>query len=288
MSPTLVAWSSVFLVVVVIAVLIVIKLTSTSGPTASSHQVVRPASSTLVHELSTVPASVFDTVGVGIPSQFAGDAPIPISGQPALSLNGRAPSMMYFGAEYCQFCAAERWGVAVALARFGTWSGLDTTASALLDGDVSTLSFRNARLASPYINFVPIETCTNIVDAKATGCSGYKPLLSPSPSEDVVLNKYAGPAFVPGNAQGISFPYIDVDNKVLYSGSTYEPAALTGLSQAQIAARLTDPTDIVTRSIIGTSNYLAASICASTKGAPANVCDSSGVRKADAALKIGG
>jgi Domain of unknown function (DUF929) len=288
MSPTLVAWSSVFLVVVVIAVLVVIKLASTSGPTASSHQAVRPASSTLVHELSTVPASVFDTVGVGIPSQFAGDAPILISGQPALSLNGRAPSMMYFGAEYCQFCAAERWGVAVALARFGTWSGLDTTASALLDGDVSTLSFRNARLASPYINFVPIETCTNIVDAKATGCSGYKPLLSPSPSEDAVLNKYAGPAFVPGNAQGISFPYIDVDNKVLYSGSTYEPAALTGLSQAQIAARLTDPTDIVTRSIIGTSNYLAASICASTKGAPANVCDSSGVRKADAALKIGG
>jgi hypothetical protein len=62
---------------------------------------------------------------------------------------------------------------------------------------------------------------------------------------------------------------------------------LTGLSQAQIAAGLTDPTNTVTRSIIGTSNYIAASICASTKGAPADVCDSSGVQKADAALKIG-
>jgi Domain of unknown function (DUF929) len=281
------AWSSVFLVVVVIAVLVVVKLTSTGGPIASSHQAVRSASSTLVHELSTVPASVFDTVGVGIPSQFSGNAPIVISGQPALTLNGRAPSMMYLGAEYCPFCAAERWGMAVALARIGTWSGLDTTASGLQDGDFSTLSFRDAKLTSRYINFVPIETCTNVVDPSATGCSGYGPLQRPSESEQAVLNKYAGPAFVPGNTQDISFPYIDVDNKVLISGSTYEPTVLTGLTQAQIAGGLTDPTNAVTQSVIGTSNYISASICASTKGAPADVCDSSGVQKADAALRIG-
>jgi len=286
-SPALMAWSSVFLVVVVIAVLVVVKLTSTGGPIASSHQAVRSASSTLVHELSTVPASVFDTVGVGIPSQFSGNAPIVISGQPALTLNGRAPSMMYLGAEYCPFCAAERWGMAVALARIGTWSGLDTTASGLQDGDFSTLSFRDAKLTSRYINFVPIETCTNVVDPSATGCSGYGPLQRPSESEQAVLNKYAGPAFVPGNTQDISFPYIDVDNKVLISGSTYEPTVLTGLTQAQIAGGLTDPTNTVTQSVIGTSNYISASICASTKGAPADVCDSSGVQKADAALRIG-
>jgi Domain of unknown function (DUF929) len=287
MSPTLVAWCSVVLVVVVITVLVVVKLTSTGGPTAGSHQAVRPASSTLAHQLSTVPASVFDTVGVGIPSQFSGGAPIVIKGQPALTLNGRAPTMMYLGAEFCPFCAAERWGMAVALARFGTWSGLDTTASGLQDGDFSTLSFRDAKLTSRYVNFVPIELCTNVVDPGADGCSGYKPLQRPTKSEQAVLDKYAGPAFVPGDTQGISFPYIDVDNKVLYSGSTYEPTVLTGLSQAQIAAGLTDPTNTVTRSIIGTSNYIAASICASTKGAPADVCDSPGVQKADAALKIG-
>jgi Domain of unknown function (DUF929) len=287
MSPTLAAWCSVFLVIVVITVLVVVKLTSTGGPTTGSHQAVRPASSALTHELSTVPTSVFDTVGIGIPSQFSGGAPIVISGQPALTLNGRAPTVMYLGAEYCPFCAAERWGMVVALARFGTWSGLDTTASGLQDGDFSTLSFRDAKLTSRYVNFVPIEACTNIVDSNAAGCSGYKPLERPSKSEQAVLDKYAGPAFVPGDTQGISFPYIDVDNKVLYSGSTYEPTVLTGLSQAQIAARLTDPSNTVTRSIIGTSNYIAASICAGTKGAPADVCDSSGVQKADAALRIG-
>ena len=287
MSPTLVAWCSVLLVIVVITVLVVVKLTSTGGPTAGSHQAVRPASSTLVHELSTVPASVFDTVGVGIPSRFSGSAPIVISGQPALTLNGRAPTMMYFGAEYCPFCAAERWGMAVALARFGTWSGLDTTASGLQDGDFSTLSFRDAKLTSRYINFVPIETCTNVIDPDATGCNGYKPLQQPSRSEQAALDKYAGPAFVPGDTQGISFPYIDVDNKVLFSGSTYQPTVLTGLSQAQIASGFTDPNNTVTQSIVGTSNYIAASICAATKGAPADVCDSPGVQKARTALRIG-
>jgi hypothetical protein len=282
-----VAWCSVFLVVVVVVVMVAIKLTSSSGPTAGSHQAIRPASSALVRELSTVPTSVFDTVGVGIPSQFAGDAPIVVSGQPELTLNGRTPSMMYLGAEYCPFCAAERWSMAVALSRFGTWSGLDTTASGLMDGDFSTLSFRDAKLTSRYINFVPIETCTNVVDPSATGCNGYKPLRRPSQSEQAVLNKYAGPAFVPANTQGIDFPYIDVDNKVLYSGATYEPTVLTGLSQAQIASELTDPTNMVTQSIIGASNYIAASICASTRGAPGDVCESSGVQKAEAALRIG-
>ncbi len=194
--------------------------------------------------------------------------------------------MIYYGAEYCPFCAAERWGMAVALARFGSWTGLDTTASGLLDGDFSTLSFRNAKLTSRYVNFVPIETCTNVVDPGATGCSGYKPLQSPTKAERAVLAKYASSKFVPGDTQGISFPYIDVDNKVLYSGSTYEPTVLTGLTQAQIAGGLTDASNPVTRSIIGTANYLTASICASTRDAPASICTSPGVRAADAALGL--
>ena len=284
--PTLLAWGAVGLVIVIVAALVIVKVSSGSGPTISSRQAVRPASPALVHELSTVPAAVFNTVGVGIPSEFAGDPPIVISGQPPLSLEGTSPTVMYYGAEYCPFCAAERWGLAVALARFGSWSGLDTTASGLLDGDFSTLSFRDAKLTSRYIHFVPVETCTNVVDPGVTGCSGYKPLQSPTEAERAVLAKYASPTFVPDDAQGISFPYIDVDNRVLYSGSTYQPTVLTGLTQAQIAGGLTDPSNPVTRSIIATANYLTASICAGLKDPPAAVCTSPGVHAAAAALKL--
>ena len=282
-SPLLIAWGSVVLVVVVIVVLVVARVTSGPGPSSSTHQAVVVASPTLVHEIASVPASVFDQVGVGIPSQFAGDAPIVISGQPPLSLDGRSPSVLYLGAEYCPYCAAQRWGMAVALARFGSWRGLDTTASGLLDGDYSTLSFRRATLVSPTVHFVPVETCTNVVDPNATGCAGYRPLRRPTEAEQAVLATYAGPPFVPGRG-GISFPFIDVDNKVLFSGSSYLPAVLTGLTQDQIARGLTDPTNPVTRSIIGTANIITAAVCAGTHGDPSAVCASAGVRAADAML----
>lgn len=286
-SRTLVfAWLSVGLVLLVIVVLVVVKVSTGDGQTSSSHQAVLPASPTLVREISTVPASVFNTVGIGIPGQFTGEAPIIVGGQPPLVLNGKAPTLLYYGAEYCPYCAAERWGIAVALARFGSWHGLDTTASGLLDGDYGTLSFRSAKLVSSQLNFVPIETCTNIIDPGTRGCDGYRPLQSPTPSEQAVLRTYAGPRFVPGNTQGISFPYVDVDNRVLFSGSTYQPVLLTGLTQAEIAQGLTDSTNPVTQAIVGTANYVSASVCAGTHGSPSNVCMSSGVQEADRALGL--
>lgn len=269
----------------IVAVLVIVKIVAGNGPSTSPHQALRPASAQLIDELSTVPASVFNAVGAGIPSSFAGTAPIVISGQPPLTLDGKTPSMLYYGAEYCPFCAAERWSIAVALARFGTWTGLQTTASGLMDGDYSTLTFSKAQLKSPYVHFVSIEACTNIVDPNVGGCDGYTHLQDPTQEEQAVLNKYASSEFVPGNTQGINFPYIDVDNKVLYSGSTYQPAILTGLTQAEIAGSLTDPTNPLTRSIIGTANYLTASVCAGTGGSPAAVCSSAGVKAAASALQ---
>ena len=286
MSGAMMAWGAVGLVIIVVAVLVIVKVTTGSSKTTSSHQAVLPATPALVREISTVPTSVLDKVGTGIPSQYAGNLPIVISGQPSLTLDGKTPTMMYFGAEYCPYCAAERWSMAVALARFGTWHGLETTASGLNDGDYSTLTFRNATFDSPYIHFVPIETCTNIVNPNVTGCSGYTKLQAPTKAEQAVLSKYASSAFLPGNTNGVSFPYVDIDNKVLISGSTFMPAVLTGLSQSDIAGGLTDPTNPVTQSIVGTANYITAAICASTKGAPTSVCASSGVQAASKALKL--
>jgi len=233
-----------------------------------------------------VPPSVFDAVGTGIPSTFVGTQPIVISGQPPLTLTGESPSILYYGAEYCPFCAAERWSIAVALARFGTWSGLQTTASGLNDGDYSTLTFSRAGYSSHYVNFASIEACTNVVDPQATGCSGYTHLQNPTKEEQSVLAKYASSAFVPGNTEGIAFPYVDVDNKVLFSGSTYQPSILTGLTQADIGGTLSDATNPLTQAIVGTANYLSASICAGTGGEPADVCTSKGVAAAASALHL--
>jgi thiol-disulfide isomerase/thioredoxin len=43
------------------------------------------------------------------------------------------PLVFFMGAEYCPYCAAERWAIVRALQEFGQWSGLKQTISAARD-----------------------------------------------------------------------------------------------------------------------------------------------------------
>ena len=175
----------------------------------------------------------------------------------------------------------------LALSRFGSWHGLGTAASGLQDGDYSTFTFRKATYDSSFIGFEPIEACTNVWDPRTSGCNGYKPLQTPTRDEQAVLAEYAGSRFVPGNTQGIHFPYINVDNRVLFSGATYQPGGLAGQSQSDIASSLTDTSNPVTRAIVASSNYISAAICSATNQQPASVCSSKGVQAAAKAMKLG-
>ena len=292
LSGTVIAWGAVALVIIVIAVFVIVKVTSggNSSTNANKPVPVTPAPASVVKGVTTIPASVFDKVGVNIPSQATPSPPIQLTGQPALTLAGKTPAMFYFGAEYCPFCAAERWGVVAALSRFGTWSGLEVTASSPTDyaPNTPTFSFRSATYTSPYLSFFPVENCTNVADASNTSCSGYSSLQQPTKEEQAVLNKYSSPTYIPGDtaaAGAVSFPFMDVGNKVLFSGATYSPLMLAGLTHQDIAGNLSDPTNSVTQSIVGTANYISASICQATGQMPANVCSSSGVQAAAKSLK---
>ena len=59
--------------------------------------------------------------------------------------------MLYYGAEYCPYCAAERWAIAAALSRFGTWSNLKITASSHTDvyAETHTFSYYGRHLHQP-------------------------------------------------------------------------------------------------------------------------------------------
>jgi hypothetical protein len=172
-----------------------------------------------------------------------------------------------------------------ALSRFGTWSNLDVTASSHTDVDPSTntFSYRSAIFTSPYLTFVSVEQFTTTPSS-----SGYTKLQNPNKAEEAVLSKYSSPTYIPGATAGqIGFPFIDIGNVALISGGTYSPQMLAGLSYSDIAGNLSDPTNSVTQSIVGTANYISAAICASTKQQPSTVCQSSGVQAATKALKLG-
>ncbi len=263
--------------------LVIVKATGTSTDNSFTPTTLAPAS--VVKDVSNIPASVFNTVGVNSPTVPV-TAPTILKNQPAMTLGGKSPAMLYYGAEYCPFCAAERWAMTAALARFGTWSNLKITASSHTDnpGMTDTFSYHGATFTSPYLTFSGIEQYSNVPNS-----SGFTTLQNPTAEEQAILAKYSSSKYNPNatTSGGISFPFVDINNVAIISGASYTPTILAGQTWSQIAGGLSDPTNPATQAIVATANYMTAAICASTKGAPASVCQSSGVQAATKALKLG-
>ena len=282
-SGAMLAWGAVGLVVVIIVALVIVKATGSTNDT--SYTPVTPAPASVVNDVTNIPLSVYNTVGVNSPTVAVNPPTVLPSGSPDLTLKGKSPSMLYIGAEYCPYCAAERWAMTAALSRFGTWSGLETTASSHTDVDpqTHTFSFRKATVTSPYITFTPVEVQSSV----PTASGSYAPLETPTKAELQVYNTDASKYLSSYQAGTISYPFININNVAVITGPSYDPGVLAGQTWQQIASGLSDPTNPATQAIVTTANYISAAICASSKGAPASVCTSSGVKAAAKALKLG-
>jgi thiol-disulfide isomerase/thioredoxin len=236
-------------------------------PAGASATSPTPASAAILRDISSIPATEFNQIGAG-----SIVAPIHVKQQPALIENKR-PEVLYVGAEFCPYCAAERWSLAIALLRFGTFKGLSTIASSPSDRypNTATLDFRGAVFASSYLTFseVEVETVT------------HQPLMTLTKSQNALVNKYDTPKYVSGASAG-SIPFIDFGNRFLQVGSNYSPSLLAGLHAKKIASNLSNRNNSVTQSIVATANQLTADICNLTKERPGNVCLSPGVESADA------
>jgi hypothetical protein len=259
-------------IIAVIAVVVAFVLASSNGGSsgaAPGSTAAPPTGSdvtSVVGQLTSVPASTLDQVGAGTTQAN----PTSITG-PALTSGGK-PEVLYIGAEYCPYCAAERWAMIVALSRFGTFSGLAPIRSAAKDGGgnaepyplTPTWTFAKSSFTSSYLTFTPVEGYTNVPD-KATGF--YTVLQTPTAAQQALLNKYDA-------AYQGAIPFIDYGNKFLSVGASYNPALLSGLTWAQIAADLHDPTSAVAKSVLGTANFATAAICSLTGNQPASACTS--------------
>jgi hypothetical protein len=284
-SAAMMAWGAVGLVIVIVAVLVIVKLTSTS--TDTSFTPTTPAPASVVQEVTNIPASVYNTVGVSS-SAVPVTKPTVLSNQPPMTLAGKSPAMLYYGAEYCPYCAAERWAMTAALSRFGTWSGLKVTASSHTDVNpgTNTFSYHGATLTSPYITFSGIEQYSNV--PSSTAVNGFPTLQNPTAEERAVIAKYSSSQYNPyaTTAGSVTFPFVDINNVAIISSASFSPGILAGQTWSQIAGGLSDPTNPATQAIVTTANYISAAICASSKGAPASVCQSPGVQAAIKALNL--
>jgi hypothetical protein len=253
-------------VILVVIAIIAIKATgggSKSGTSAENPPAVQGTGDAIVSQIAALPATTLDAAGTGT---YQGGFN-PASGQPQpLTANGK-PDIFYYGAEWCPFCAAERWALVAALSRFGTFSNVGLVHSAANDSfpNTATFSFNGSTYTSQYIAFSPVEVQN----------ANRQPLQSPSTLQQQILSTYDS---------GLSFPFVDIGNKYIASGASYNPSTLKGMTQQQIADALKDPSSDQAKGILGSANVITAGICQLTNNQPATVCSSPGVQAGAAKL----
>jgi thiol-disulfide isomerase/thioredoxin len=253
---------SIVAVVAIVVVMIVLKTAGSPspGPSSSGGRTALPASVT--QQITSVPASTLDSVGAGSALPYASSVLASGSGA-ALTSQGK-PEMLYIGAEFCPYCAAMRWSMAVALSRFGTLStplhGIHSAANDT-DPNTPTLTFYKTTYSSPYLTFVPVEN--EKVD--------HSPLQATTAQQNQIWAKYEPDQSKRG------YPFIAFSNKYVLKGPLFDPKVLAGDSWSQVAAALHDPSSPIAKGALGAANFITAAMCKMTNDKPGSVCTSKAV-----------
>ncbi len=235
-------------IVVVLVAAALFYITSQSSAGTLNQYIGVPVNQTFMLQLQSIAnnQTLASKVGIGV-----------VSGPPTrinantLLLNG-SPEVLYIGADYCPYCAAARWGLVLALLRFGNMSNLAfmTSNGSDVDPNTPTFTFSNVTYNSKYISFVGREIETR----------SYQPFQNLTPSESNIFSKF-------DSAEDI--PFIDFANYSIQLGAPFEPkTTLDGHTWAQIATYLSNPSTPQSKAVIGTANIYTAYICEVSKNVP--------------------
>jgi hypothetical protein len=253
---------------VVVIVIVFIFVQQRNNATASLN-ILDPAPQSVLTKLSGVSSTTAATVGTGGVDIGVETTPPNVS---VLTSKG-LPEIVYIGAEYCPYCAAERWGMIIALDRFGSFTGVKLMKSS--SGDVypntATFTFRNATYTSKYIVFNATET-----QDRSQGT------LDTPPTE--ALDAFTAYDTAPYTNQQGGIPFVSYANQYVTTAGPFIPTMMANLSWQQVADQLNDPNSAVAKNIIGSANYQTAVICKLTNNQPANVCSAKYIQTIEAAL----
>ncbi len=239
-----------------------------AGPsTTSTVETFNPAPSSLIASVGSVPASVYDTVGVSSPAnavtplQPTGTTSAPwmttVNGGPPL------PVVFFYGAEFAPYPAAERWPLVLALSRFGTFNqlGVMQSSSTTAFANLSTFTFWNVSYTSHWVALQSVERYSSL---NPTGAR-YLGLQTPNARQSAVIASYG--------TSPTTFSLLDVANRYVLDGAAFTPGVVSGLSQDQIAGNLTTPTSPLTQAVVTAANEITAAICSVDGSKPDAVCE---------------
>lgn len=246
--------------VVVIAVLVIVGVTSGSGSGSGSSQLT-PVSAAQLAQVTSVPTSTLAAAAGAAPAGTISPPTNLPSTTPALT-SASKPEIVYMGAEYCPYCAAERWPLVMALSKFGTFHNLSSTKSSSTDvnPNTPTFSFYGSSFTSPYLTFTPVELENRLG----------KPLQKPTAAQNQLINTYDAPPYTQGS--GGSIPFVDMGGKFLISGTEYDGSALSNKSFTSAVGYMTSASNPTSRAAEAVAGHLIGTICSLTNDQPASVC----------------
>jgi len=167
--------------------------------------------------------------------------------------NGK-PVVVYVGAEYCPYCAVERWALIMALERFGNFTNLHYTTSANDEGDYATFTFVGSSYTSNYIAFRGYEDEDRSLIPLQTVPSNYSAVWA---------------------SFGSGFPFLDFGNTFVIRVSVLPfPDIIGGKNWTAILNDIST-SDSVGLQIREAANLITGVICKITQDSPAAVCSAS-------------
>ncbi len=200
---------------------------------------------------------------------------------PLLYVNGK-PTVVYLGAISCVYCGENRWAMALALSRFGSFQQLFWGYSALQDGDVPTIYWApahfNSSAATEYgnfynsslINFVSIEYSSPITQGFNMGTLTYfqqeataraNPVYGNATKILIDLNDYSG---TPDTIWGkFSVPSADAVNFGTATSATNTTIPMASFTHQEILAGLAKPSSDFSWAEYAAADYYVALVCAS-------------------------
>jgi thiol-disulfide isomerase/thioredoxin len=263
------AWAGLGMVALVIAAVVVLFLTGGGGSDGGTATGSIPANS--------VPAASQRVSGAG-PTGAA----LPAADSAALAqvrresgeplLEGGKPLVFFMGAEWCPFCASERWALVKATSRFGKWSGLGELLSRSGQDyfpPLPTYDLTRATYTSPYIKLRHKELAT---------VSG-EPLQKLDSFEEGLVDEYDTRGSVP-------FLFASGADGRYTVELGFSPTLLEGRDYAELHREVATgaPTPGV-EAIDGQTEAITALICKLDRQQPASVCAKGSIPALEAALE---
>jgi hypothetical protein len=240
---TLTILSVVAVVIVVVVIAAYLYTTSGGGSDLNGKQVSSAVYGPLYRIAQTSYASANTTLMTKVQTY---------NGSPFTS--GQKPIVVYIGADYCPYCAFQRWALVVSLMRFGNFSSLRYMQSSPTDvfPNTATFTFDGSKYSSNYIVFQGYEQEDRSANPLQTVPPNYTAVFSKSPFNS-------------------AYPFIDVANKYVVSGSFFFPDRLVGLNWTQIVGYMGTNSQIASQ-VESSADVLTALICHETNGNPTSVC----------------